>query len=90
MRIVIEHLRGLNSCMTICLWGRSMGAVAALQYVKKNNDISLAVYDSPFSSLRELAVEIGKQKTRFPKFFIELFLDYLKPIIAEKARFNID
>lgn len=56
MRVVVEHLRSLNSTITVCLWGRSMGAVAALQYAKKNNDIGLAVYDSPFCSLRELAV----------------------------------
>jgi len=42
----------------------------------------MAVYDSPFSSLRQLAIEIGKEKTRFPKFLIQLFLDYVKPIIA--------
>lgn len=50
----------------------------------------MAVYDSPFSSLRELAVEIGKEKTKFPKFLIQLFIDYVKPIIHEKAKFNID
>jgi hypothetical protein len=45
--------------MIICLWGRSMGAVAgkyasnpALQYTKKNDNVIMAVYDSPFSSLR--------------------------------------
>ena len=50
----------------------------------------MAVYDSPFSSLRQLAIEIGREKTRFPKFLIQLFLDYVKPIITEKAKFNID
>jgi|JI6StandDraft_1071083.scaffolds.fasta_scaffold00210_30 esterase/lipase len=74
-----------------------MGAVAgntiidsALRYTKKNDNVNMAVYDSPFSSLRQLAIEIGKEKTRFPKFLIQLFLDYVKPIIAEKAKFNID
>jgi hypothetical protein len=44
-----------------------MGAVAgtyanntALQYMKKNGNVSMAVYDSPFASLRQLALEIGK------------------------------
>jgi pimeloyl-ACP methyl ester carboxylesterase len=37
--------------MKIGLWGRSMGAVAALRYCSIYQDVTVAILDSPFSSL---------------------------------------
>jgi pimeloyl-ACP methyl ester carboxylesterase len=46
--------------MKIALWGRSMGAVAALLYsVEHPKMVDVGVYDSPFSSLKKLALDLG-------------------------------
>jgi hypothetical protein len=37
--------------MKIGLWGRSMGAVAAIRYCSNHSDVAISILDSPFSSL---------------------------------------
>ena len=66
-----------------------MGAVTgkflfnlALNFLLKNKyQVFMAVFDSPFRSLKELFVQIGRQKTSFPDFILEMAYNYLKPII---------
>ena len=65
----------------------------ALRYLAKNpkkKNVVISVFDSPFISLKELFLEIGKQKTSFPKLVLEMALKYIKPIIKKKADFNIE
>lgn len=65
----------------------------ALRYLALNKNpknVIASVFDSPFHSLRELFLEIGKQKTSFPKLVLEMALKYIKPIIKDKANFNLD
>jgi pimeloyl-ACP methyl ester carboxylesterase len=82
---VISYLRKLNPNIEIALWGRSMGAVAGIRYCTQNTDIKALVLDSPFGSLRELALHIGNQKTWLPYFIIDIFLSFLNPRIKEKS-----
>ncbi len=69
----------------IVLWGRSMGAVTALNYLSKNkkfiNNIKIAVLDSPFISLQEVICEIVNKKVGAPKMLVNMFLSYLEPLI---------
>lgn len=61
-----------------------MGAVATLRYLSLNThqkNIQATVLDSPFQSLKELFLEIGRQKTNLPKIVLEVALKYLKPIV---------
>lgn len=52
---VIEYLGSKKEVKDIALWGRSMGAVAALIYCSRNTrPIRACIYDSPFSTLRKL------------------------------------
>lgn len=68
---VISHLKGMNSDMKIVMWGRSMGAVASILFLKKHHeDISVVILDSPFFSLRELALHIGNTHTSLPNFML--------------------
>jgi hypothetical protein len=62
-----------------------MGAVAGIRYCTQNTDIKALVLDSPFGSLRELALHIGNQKTWLPYFIIDIFLSFLNPRIKEKS-----
>lgn len=50
----------------------------------------MAIFDSPFRSLKELFLQIGRQKTSFPDFILEMAYNYLKPIVMEKAGFDIE
>ena len=69
-----------------------MGAVTALGYlIKKNNQsVYLGVLDSPFLNVKEVICQIVNKKNGIPKFFIDLFLNYLDPIIKEKANFTLE
>jgi fermentation-respiration switch protein FrsA (DUF1100 family) len=42
----------------VVLWGRSMGAVSVLEYLRKGGRAEAAILDSPFSSLPQLIKEI--------------------------------
>lgn len=50
----------------------------------------MAIFDSPFQSLHKLFIEIGKQRTNLPEIFLSVAYKYIKPIIMEKANFDID
>lgn len=42
----------------------------------------MAVFDSPFSSLKKLFLEIGKQRTSFPEILLNVVYKYIRPIIV--------
>jgi hypothetical protein len=64
---------------------------AALRYLGMNREpIKMAVFDSPFSSLKKLFLEIGKQRTNFPEILLNVVYKYIKPVILSKADFDID
>lgn len=63
----------------------------ALRYLGKHKEsIKVAIFDSPFSSLKKLFLEIGKQKTNFPEILLSVVYKYIKPIIFSKSEFDID
>jgi pimeloyl-ACP methyl ester carboxylesterase len=58
---VLEELKKRFDQQYFVLWGRSMGAVAGLLYLSKlreceNSGIVVAIFDSPFYSLQQLAL----------------------------------
>mmetsp|Transcript_1444 Transcript_1444/g.1432 ORF Transcript_1444/g.1432 Transcript_1444/m.1432 type:complete len:188 (+) Transcript_1444:467-1030(+) len=67
-----------------------MGAVAAIYYASQNFPIAGLVLDSPFSSLRKLATEIGEKAAGVPNFLIKFALNRIKNTIKEKVNFDID
>lgn len=63
----------------------------ALRFLALNREhIRVAVFDSPFQSLRKLFVEIGKERTNLPELLLNVAYKYIKPIILSKADFDID
>lgn len=61
IELVIQHLERSFGQKKFVLWGRSMGAVAALLYLQKiaihgNHQVVSAVFDSPFHSLEKLTL----------------------------------
>lgn len=98
---VIEQLveMGMNKIM---LWGRSMGAVASLKYIELwsnffefhtyrgiNIEIVGCILDSPFSSLKQIILEIGRSKSRFPKIAISAGYHLIKGTLEKKGGFEI-
>ena len=49
---VITYLLKKQEVTNIGLWGRSMGAVTSLMYLRQDEIIKAAVFDSPFKSLK--------------------------------------
>jgi hypothetical protein len=46
-------------------------SIIALSFLLENKyQVFMAVFDSPFRSLKELFVQIGRQKTSFPDFIL--------------------
>jgi len=58
LNLVVEYLRSKGETSTIGIWGRSMGAVTALLYIKNDPTIAAILVDSPFASLSLLADEL--------------------------------
>jgi pimeloyl-ACP methyl ester carboxylesterase len=55
---VCEYLWGSGQCLSIGLWGRSMGAVTAIMYASVDPSVACLVADSPFSSLGALTEDL--------------------------------
>ena len=51
---VVEFVRHKKGVTNIGIWGRSMGAVTGLLYLKKSEHVHVGVFDSPFKSLKAL------------------------------------
>ncbi len=72
VRTVINYLYGEIGVRDVVLWGRSMGAVAALIYsANAHSIVSGLVLDSPFKDLKKLIKESASIKTGMPKFMFE-------------------
>eukprot|EP00923_Selenidium_pygospionis_P037775 GHVN01066134.1.p1 GENE.GHVN01066134.1~~GHVN01066134.1.p1 ORF type:complete len:434 (+),score=51.25 GHVN01066134.1:1514-2815(+) len=89
LEAVVNHLRDDPSISTIGLWGRSMGAVAALLHGDRDPTIGCMVLDSPFYSMRALAEELACS-WKLPKFMVSMAMKMLGKTIQEKAQFSID
>lgn len=100
---VLQHLRATFNVRKFALWGRSMGAVAAIKFSGLLHSLQLTtrkqsapdfqlismVLDSPFHSLMELAMEIGKSKVAIPDLLIKAVLMMVKSTIETKASFKM-
>lgn len=86
---VVEHLRKTRGINEVILWGRSMGAVAALLYAGGRGDIRAIVADSPFTSMRALLVDIINSYIPLPNFLTHFIVSRLQTGILEQASFDI-
>lgn len=88
VQCVIDELRKRNQKYFV-LWGRSMGAVAALLYNEhfKDRSVVASVYDSPFCSLEKLTLELGSRNSGIPEFFLKPAISLLKSSLREQLDF---
>ncbi|GMH35675.1 hypothetical protein BSKO_03543 [Bryopsis sp. KO-2023] len=87
---IVEHLRKEGKTSKIGLWGRSMGAVTALLYCKRDPSMAGVVLDSPFSKLTDLMLELVQdQQVPIPKAFVRVALAAMRRSVRKRAGFDI-
>mmetsp|Transcript_35636 Transcript_35636/g.32110 ORF Transcript_35636/g.32110 Transcript_35636/m.32110 type:complete len:245 (-) Transcript_35636:1945-2679(-) len=86
---VIEFLTKEKKVDHIALWGRSMGAIAAIFYANQNPKVRCLILDSAFSNFEKLIKEVAQSKVYVPGFLISGALTFLEKTINEKASFKI-
>lgn len=91
LETVLRHLRGDGKVTTIGLWGRSMGAATALMHGHSDPSIAAMVLDSPFSNLRDLALELCQKETfgAVPRWLGDATLSVLRRSVQQRADFDI-
>lgn len=87
----VKYIRKTGDASTINLWGRSMGAVAALLFAQSEpGAVSAMVVDSPFSSLPLLATELVEDgKLGVPKIAVKLVMRLIRRDIKKRAKFDM-
>lgn len=87
----VKYILKTGEAGSICLWGRSMGAVAALLYAQSDpGAVSAMVVDSPFSSLPLLATELVEDgKLGVPKIAVKLVMRLIRHDIKKRAKFDM-
>lgn len=86
---VVEYVSHRPQITSIAIWGRSMGAVTGLLYLRKSSKICAAVFDSPFKSLKALIEDLCKKNSKIPSLIISGALKIIAGTIQEKAKFDI-
>ncbi|KAK7200640.1 Alpha/beta hydrolase family/X-Pro dipeptidyl-peptidase (S15 family) [Novymonas esmeraldas] len=79
----------------VALWGRSMGAVAAIMYAAKDSWIRCIVCDSPFASLRLLINDLverhgGRTARVLPGMVVRGVVERIRRRVMKRASFDID
>eukprot|EP01122_Echinamoeba_exundans_P001789 TRINITY_DN1177_c0_g1_i2.p1 TRINITY_DN1177_c0_g1~~TRINITY_DN1177_c0_g1_i2.p1 ORF type:complete len:535 (+),score=122.08 TRINITY_DN1177_c0_g1_i2:106-1710(+) len=89
LRCIIDYLR--KHVTRIALWGRSMGAVTSIMYSAEDPSVSCCVVDSPFSSLRTLAMElVDKMAAKLPSLVAKAGYKMVRSSVKKQAKFDID
>ena len=86
---MVEYLQKRPAVTTIGLWGRSMGAVTSLMYLKHDDSLKAAVFDSPFMSLKTLIEDLCKKNSKVPMFIFSGLMKIISNTIKDKAKFDL-
>lgn len=87
---VIDYIRANYKIKRVLLWGRSMGAVAAILYTANNNDkVSGLLLDSPFSNFRRMIYDIVTTRKNVPTCLIDIVLFFLLKTVKKKTGVNL-
>lgn len=66
-----------------------MGAVTALLYISNNQGVKVAVFDSPFKSLKSLIEDMAQKTSKIPKIVLSGAFKIISGTIQQKANFSI-
>lgn len=85
---VMDHLAESFKIRSLAIWGRSMGAVAALQYLGKTIDVKAVVLDSPYKHLKNYIEQALKKSSSIPSLMVGGAVKVITKTIEEKAGFD--
>ena len=66
-----------------------MGAVTTLMHADSDHGLAGIVLDSPFCSLKELALELANKHAKIPDFLVKGVLKMVSGTIKDKAGFEL-
>ncbi len=91
VRIVIEYLTNRLGFDSIGLWGKSMGASAAVMYLGKyfNPLVRFVIIDSCFDKLKHAIINIASSNSSAPEFALKTFMLFVANTVKSKAGFDI-
>ena len=85
----LEWLRIEKGFSKIGIWGKSMGAVAAIYVTgKRGVPVDCLILDSAFNRLEDVVINIVQQNSSVPKILINGAMHVLNGTIREKAGFD--
>lgn len=88
---VIDYLSHVRTVSSIGLWGKSMGAVAALMRTARDRRVDACVLDSPFANFRDLVLAYVKESlsmTWIPCSMVDFALSVVAEQVEARAGFN--
>lgn len=86
---ILSYLRN-EGIGEVILWGRSMGAVAALMYASRHAGVRAVIADSPFASMKELLRDVIHSYIRLPDFLTNYLISRLQRSILTTGNFDIE
>lgn len=87
---VVDYARRQPHARTVSVWGRSMGASAAVLYASEHPSLTLLVADSPFSSLSELIKEQTQKMRWVPSSMSMSLIRKIRKRLMREAKFDIE
>eukprot|EP00928_Gymnodinium_smaydae_P058724 TRINITY_DN41922_c0_g1_i1.p1 TRINITY_DN41922_c0_g1~~TRINITY_DN41922_c0_g1_i1.p1 ORF type:complete len:561 (-),score=107.59 TRINITY_DN41922_c0_g1_i1:29-1711(-) len=89
VELAIRHLKDVVGVHAVALWGRSMGAAAAIFRAQKDPDLAACVLDSAFSDLRRVVEEyVDGLRVWVPNFALQGVLEMCRQEVQERAGFD--
>eukprot|EP00419_Tripos_fusus_P068738 CAMPEP_0172894204 /NCGR_PEP_ID=MMETSP1075-20121228/150338_1 /TAXON_ID=2916 /ORGANISM="Ceratium fusus, Strain PA161109" /LENGTH=542 /DNA_ID=CAMNT_0013749189 /DNA_START=1 /DNA_END=1626 /DNA_ORIENTATION=- len=89
LKIVLQHLRSLDTVSSIALWGRSMGATTSILRAAEDHALAACVLDSAFRDLRTVAEElVNRGKYPVPQFILSWALHMIRSEVSTRAAFD--
>jgi len=89
LKVVLQHLRSLDTVASIALWGRSMGATISILRAAEDHALAACVLDSPFRDLRTVAEElVSRGKYPVPQFILSWALEMIRSEVSMRAAFD--
>lgn len=90
LKLIIDHIKANFRPRDIFIWGRSMGAVAAIRFtVAHPLDSQALVLDSPFGDLMQLAKNIAIKKLNISSLLLSLPLLFISKRLTEIFGVNL-
>jgi alpha/beta superfamily hydrolase len=90
VNVLVNHLRDREMVTRIALWGRSMGAVTAIQCAQADPSLACIVADSAFSNLHTLAVELATNSDfNIPGIMLKIAFSLVRKSVKKRAKFDI-